>query len=1312
MGIGEVLVDFSALLWVGAGLQLQLKLLGGYELLTANGTTVRLPTRKSWALLVILAQSNKQESTREELAALLWPRSGEEQARASLRQELAVLRKALLQHGLEPVSAQGEAIRFDPAGMVVDTHRLREFAKSAEEADLYAVTKLYLGEFVAGLSIRSEPFEEWVWVERQNLRNLALDCLLRALDRAEKHQNPERAGCTAKAILEIDRTDETAHRALMRSYWETGRKAEALKQFKRCAEILARELDMEPSTETCDLADRIRVAQRKPLPKSPLPAPAHFAPRTYQASILPAISPPEKREVTLLVFGTHQIETLSSRLDPEELSLRLERAFNLCLQVVTELGGKFANRFGDRMVFTFGYPNTSEHDAKRAVLAAQQAFAGQQASDSEPLRLRCGIAQGETLVTLQSGAFQNLPYFSGAAVFRATALEQMAQASQILVAGNLRKTLESSFELTLVSDAPDGSEAYAVKSERRTSSRFEIQGFTDKLTRLTGRKQELAELKEIWKSARDGSGHVVVLQGEPGIGKSRLLHSFQQEVLPDAPTILQISGSPYHRQSALFPLIQCLQALLGTDQIADAESKQRQISAWLQKSGLENPKFQGVLTVLLSGQTGDRARGVQGPALSQPAPPVEVLTRFFKAISQTQPMILIVEDLHWMDPTTQDLVHSLANQIGDLPVMIVVTLRPETAQKWLKTTPVHMIDLNRLHPQMSEEFVREICPPDWSQDMIDQVVQRSDGVPLYLEELVGAICEAKTGGAETGPLLIPESLQALLMGRIDRLEAAKGILQIASVIGRVFEHGLLARVVDCGEAELEKQLAVLLARKLVYRIGRAPYARYEFKHVLVQEMTYRSILKKDRKQYHLRIAQALTNPVAGQSATAAEVTARHFRKAGKPVEAIGFLETAGKQAVLVSAHQEATSHFSEAVSLAGKLPKSAEQQALELKFLLLLGPQLLAAHGFASNETMAVYARARALGNETLDPQSLCHVLWGLWGYYVVRADIRTATDIGEQFLSLALRQKDVNDVIAGHYVMGVTQFYAGNLADSEQSFKSGLALYQPHNQVEQTLRYGLDFSVTMQAYLSWIYALQGRLDAALACRNDVIAQAEAIKHDFSIGFAHVFVACMYNFLDLPQQAERHASVTAALSVGQGFAQFLAQADIQLGRSMAQAGDARGADRIAEGMQAYFATGAELARPYAQVWLAEAQANKGAVDQGLALVQDTLAFSERSGETYFDAELWRLQAYLVMQKGGQMVDTAEACLTRSMQASAKSGAYLLHLRAATQYAQLLHRQGRSAEAVILLNRAIKITDFSPELLAMCQVQTVLAELSA
>jgi adenylate cyclase len=282
----------------------------------------------------------------------------------------------------------------------------------------------------------------------------------------------------------------------------------------------------------------------------------------------------------------------------------------------------------------------------------------------------------------------------------------------------------------------------------------------------------------------------------------------------------------------------------------------------------------------------------------------------------------------------------------------------------------------------------------------------------------------------------------------------------------------------------------------------------------------------------------------------------------------------------------------------------------------------------------------------------------------------------------------------------------------SERSLKSGLALYQPHHHVEQTIRFGLDFSVTIQAYLSWIFALQGRLDTALACSNDVIAQAEGIKHDFSIGFAHVFVACMYNFLALPERAERHASVTVALSVGQGFAQFLAQAEIQLGRCVAQTGDTRGTERLVSGLQAYFATGAELARPYAQAWLAEAQASKGAIERALVLARDTLAFSERSGETCFDAELWRLQGHLLAQTGGQEAQKAEACLIRSLKVSARSGACLLHLRAATQYAQLLHKQGRSPEAETLLKAALKITDFSPELLDMTHAQRVLAELSA
>ncbi len=936
-------------------MQFHLKLLGGYELLSANGAPVRLPTRKSWALLAVLAQSGKQETTREELTTLLWPHSAQNQARASLRQELAVLRKSLLKVGLEPVIAQGETIRFDTTGLTIDTHQLRAYAKSVDEADLHAVTDVFTGEFVQGLSIRSEPFEEWIWVERQNLRDLALDCLLRALDYAEKQGNPERVGSIARAILDVDLTDETAHRALMRSYWETGRKAEALNQFNRCKDILARDLDTAPSTETNALADRIRLKQRKPAP----PPPKRPARATYQASILPAFSPPEKREVTLLVFGTPQIGTLSQTLDPETLAQCLENAFSHCLQIVTELGGMLINRFGDKIVFAFGYPNTSEHDAKRAVLAAQQVIAEQQTNAREQVSVRCGIAQGETMVTMQSGLFQNQPYFSGAAVFQATFLEQMAQASQVLVTTNLRKTLESSFELMPVSGPENTTVAYVVKAERASSSRFEIQGITDKLTRLTGRNQELGELTEIWQSARTGSGSVAILQGEPGIGKSRLLHAFQQVILPDSPTLLQISGSPYHRQSALFPVIQCLHTLLGTHQITNVETKQNLISKWLQNLGLENAKFLGLLTVLLSTQTTTLAKNVGGLSGAHSSPPVEVLTKFFRAISQTRPLVLIIEDLHWMDPTTQELVRYISNSIQDLPVMVVVTQRPESPLEWPKTTPIYMIELTRLNPQLSREFVQEICPPDWPQKTIDQVVQRSDGVPLYLEELVGAICEAGTGSSHAESLLIPESLQALLMARIDRLESAKTTLQIAAVIGRVFEHGLLARVVDCGAQELEAQLNLLLERKLIYRIGRAPYARYEFKHVLVQEMTYRSILKKYRKRYHLKIAQALVNPIAEQTETAAEVIARHFRKAGKPFEAIGFLEIAGKQAVRVSAHQEAAIHFAEAVSLAEKLPKSNDQQALELKFLLLLGPQLLAAHGFASNETIAVYARAR-----------------------------------------------------------------------------------------------------------------------------------------------------------------------------------------------------------------------------------------------------------------------------------------------------------------------------------------------------------------
>jgi len=1257
--------------------QPHLKLLGGYELVASNGEKIRLPTRKSWALLAYLVQSGKIENSREELATLLWPNSGEDQARASLRQELAVLRKTMLEAGIKPIIAQKEAIQFNPDGLSIDTRELHKIAQSSPESNLHQVADLYAGDFISGLNIRSEVYDEWLWLERQHLRDMALSCLLRALTHDEMAGNPAKTIATAKSLLTIEPIDENAHRALMQSYWITGRKTEALKQFKHCQNILMRDLDTGPSAETVALADKIRLEQQ---------------PKAKQPSITKDACPSrEKREITVLVFGVSNIEDLSQTHDPEELSSRLNACAQHCQQAVQQFGGKLVNRLGDKLVFVFGFPTANEHDSERAVLAALNAIQTTETSSKEtPILLSCGISQGEMLVDPQAGSSNEQPAFSGAALINATKLEQMAKGSETLVSFATHASLKNKFDMNLVQSTGNNTRAYSVQAEKPYASRFEIRGISDGLTRLTGRKQELAELEKIWATTCGGSGGLAIIQGEPGIGKSRLAYRFVEKVNTGNPTVLQFSGSPHHGQSALFPVIQCLQHYLGLETITDETEKLETLTNWIDTLGLDQHSFLRPLCNLMSPVTIDVEKLEANLTGLQSEPPIETLVACFRALAREKPLLLLFEDLHWMDPTTELLIKTMATQVPKLPAMVLLTLRPEGRPKWFQKTPMLTVELTRLSPQQCVDFVRHISPSSWPADMIDKIITRSDGIPLFLEELVNSMLDEHSEAANIKTASVPESLQASLTARIDRLGAAKPVLQLAAVIGRVFDHSLLEKVVDMSPKDLESILVQLQNRRLIYRIGRAPYARYEFKHVLVQELTYRLILKQQRAQYHLQIATALRDRLGGNSAQTPEITARHFEMAGRPEDAIVFLETAGKQAVRVSAHQEAVTHFSKAVSLVTSFVPCDDSRALELKFLLLLGPQLIAAHGFASDQAIEVYARARALGSQSKDTRKLCHVLWGLWGHYVVGANIRTAKDISEQFLTLAIRADDEIDMVAGHYMIGVTQFYSGQLSAAEESFNTSLQLYHPDQHSEQAVRVGVDLSVTAQSYLTWVYALQGRTMTAETLAQQVVANAEKTKHDFSIGFAQVFVASMYNFLSLTDRAEQHASVTAALSGGQGFAQFQAQAKIQLGRAIVQKGDARGLEQMQSGMRSYYGTGAGLARPYAQAWLAEAYADKGAIDQAITIIDEAMGFTHKSGVVYFDSELLRLKAKFLHKQGGPQLDIANVIYAESIKLAKASGAHLLYLRAAKGYADLLSEMGHNTQAEQILQDALAV----------------------
>ncbi|WP_353475692.1 AAA family ATPase (plasmid) [Salipiger sp. H15] len=1205
----------------------ELRLLGGCELRVADGSLLRLSSRKSFALLAILAERADRAVPREEIATLLWGDRTEDQARASLRQELSVLRRTLSRVGLEVIEASKEAVLLDTRELFLDVQRVETLCATATPEAAAEVAELYRGEFLAGLDIRSEAFEEWRRLCREQIRDRVLERLHAALLYA-----PAEPGI-ARTLLRIDETNEEAHRTLMRHLWQSGRRGEALQQYQRCVEALRRELDAEPDQDTFELYEEIRDTAG-PGPARP---PVHPAPRA-EATV------PERREMTVAAIGLASADELER--DPEDIVALLTRLAEVCRARVEPAGGKVLVQADGRVLALFGHPRADEADPERAVYAALDLVKrGFTDAAGQAVDLRAGLAMGETVVTRNDDRM--LMSVAGPAVITASRLELQAGPGEVRISGAMRRSLRDRFRTIPVPGGEGSHPAQIVLGESLYADRFLASGAASRLTALTGRAEELGALAALWAEVTGGKTRVAVLRGEAGIGKSRLLAAFKQHAMADDPQILQFQSSPHHRQSALYPLVHYLQEMLGFARLPSPEERQRALRHWLAtRSGLDTAQVEQVLVALLGLSSAPDATPIDQDVLIAA---VAALLR--AAVREGRPVLMIVEDLHWLDPTSQLLLARLATELANLPLMMLGSSRQPPGIAVPAPSAMRNITLRRLDRAQARALVTDICPPDWPAARIDAIVERSDGIPLYLEELVRTAAEGGDGA-------IPDSLHASLTARIDRLDGARSVLQQAAVIGRVFDTATLSRLTGRAPEALEAALQELQGHDLVYRLGPAPDARYEFKHALVQEQAYQTLLLAERAELHGRLGTILAE---ASVPAPAELVATHFELGGRPLDAIARLETAGKQALRVAAHSEAAAHFGRALTLARTQPDRAGAAALELKFLLLRGPQLIALHGFAAEEVAQTYAQALTLADSSGDPMERAHVHWGLWSFYVVRADIATALRIARKLLALCEEAQDEVGIVAGHYALGVTQYYAGDLGPAQRAFEAALEQHLPDLALEEIERYGLDLSVCARSYLGWLHALRGEVEAAELSSAWAIATSSALKHVFSMTFAHVFTGVMQHFLRRPEAAQRHGEIAARIAAEHGYAQWLAQSDMVTGHARALKGDPEGALQLERGTAAYLDTGACLALPYARAWLAETRLRDGQREEARALLQEARRVTEESGVTYFDAELQRLLA----RCGGD----AQALLTGALQSARRSGATLLALRAAMDLAR-------------------------------------------
>ena len=834
---------------------------------------------------------------------------------------------------------------------------------------------------------------------------------------------------------------------------------------------------------------------------------------------------------------------------------------------------------------------------------------------------------------------------------------------------------------------------YRVLYESMARSRLEAAGSTG-LTPLVGREQEIGLLLERWAQVKEGVGQVVLLRGEAGIGKSRLVQVLKEHVSTEPQAWLTpCQCSPYYQNTALYPLIDLLERVaLRFDREESPQQKLRKLEGFLVQYGLPLAEAVPLFAALLSLPLSADYDALPLPPEQQKQKTLHALLTILLRIAAQQPLLFVMEDLHWVDPSTLELLSLLVDQGPTTRILVLLTFRPDFNPPWTGRSHLTQVTLHRLRHRQAAEMTGQVAhnkalPPE----VVEQVVAKTDGIPLFVEELTkmvlesGLLQEREDDYELTGPLpslAIPTTLHDSLMARLDRLATVKALAQLGATLGREFSYDLLQAVSPWDEATLRRGLHQLVEAEFLYQQGLPPQATYLFKHALIQEAAYQSLLRSTRQQHHRRIAQVLEERFPETCETKPELLAHHYTEAGLMAPAVRYWQRAGQCAIERSANVEAIGHLSKGLQVLSTLPATAERIQPELQMQLTLGPALMATRGYGAAEVGLTYARAHELCQHGCDPQQHFQALWGLWRFHVVGQAVIQARPLADQLLALAQQAHDTAFLLEAHNAAGITLFYLGEFTPALTHLEAAMALYDPEQHRALAFRYGQDPGVICYAFAALTLWMLGYPDQSLQHSQAALAQAQ---DPFSRAYALFWTALPPQFCGRRHTVSDQAETAIALSTEQRFPLWKEGAMMLQGWAQAHQGHAEaGLAQISRGLTNWRATGAKRPHPYLLALLGETYKHTGQVPEGLTVLAEALAEAERYGEHWWDAELHRLKGELLLAQMPRQESEAEACFQQALTIAARQQARSLALRAAVSLGRLWQQQGQHEHAAQLL----------------------------
>ncbi|TFV80570.1 adenylate cyclase [Bradyrhizobium frederickii] len=1003
----------------------------------------------------------------------------------------------------------------------------------------------------------------------------------------------------------------------------------------------------------------------------------------------------ERRQLTVMFCDLVGSTALSARLDPEDMR-EVIGIYQACVaDVVGQHEGFVAKYMGDGVLVYFGYPQAFENDAERGVRAGLALVdAVGRLQTSERLRVRVGIATGLVVVgdLIGSGAAQERGVV-GETPNLAARLQGLAEPNTVLISASTRRLTAGLFDYDDLGalEAKGYTEpirAWRVVGESAVESRFEALRSGEAL--LVGREAEIGLLLQHWAQAKAGEGQVVLVSGEPGIGKSRLSKALQERIDNEPHVRLRYFCSPNYQASALHPHIAQLERAAGFEREDSLETKLDKIEALLVPTA--TPKGDVALFAeLLSVPTADRYPSLNFSPQRKREETLEALLRQLELLSRQQAILMVYEDVHWIDPTSRELLDAAVERVKRLPVLLLVTCRSEFVPSWAQEVTV--VSLSRLNREEGAALVTGIAGNNpLPSDILAEIVDRTDGVPLFVEELTKAVLEAGVGEVDPRSLLgrtqsstiaVPSTLHASLMARLDHVgTAAKEIAQFGAVIGREFSHRVLSAAARWNSTELNRALSGLLEAGLILRRGTSPDNIFAFKHALVQDTAYGTLLRAKRRELHARIATVLEAEFAEIVQTQPELLAHHCTEAGLVERAVKYRLGAGQLALMRSATAETITQVMRGLELVPSLSDPIQRNVQELGLQAVLGQALMAARGFSAPETGRAYARAHELCREIGEAPQLFPVMFGLFLFYYVTAELNAALEIATEMLEIAERQDDATHRLIGHHLVAIVLQHQGQLSSASEHWSRALRLYDPERHQELAFTYGIDFHASILTYLSWVWLALGFPSRAATFHREMMARVKQLPHVFAVA-SNLGMGCAYLLLrrdveELRPQAEAAFNVCTE----QRFPFWLAAAIVCRGWIMIQEGRLTdGIAMVRQGVHLYQSTGAEIELPLIRSALLEPLIATGQTTEALDIVNDTLAVLGRNGDCWLEAEMLRIKGAALLSIHDQQ---AEACLLRAITVARNQNAKLWELRAAVALGRLWRDQGRHGDAYDLL----------------------------